>query len=91
MKPFQLDLLFVCFFLFSQGRSPARRPELPGRVGWGGGWRGAGGWGQESGGRLRKLAPILASEMRRRGFCAFANATEWSCLFSFCKEGLWEG
>lgn len=37
MRPLQLDLLFVCFFLFSQGRTPQpppppRGPEWPGPV-----------------------------------------------------------
>lgn len=45
MRPFQLDLLFLCFFLFSQGRNPARRSWS--KVGGGGGGRGrlrAGRW-----------------------------------------------
>ena len=33
MKPFQLDLLFVCFFLFSQGRTP-RAAGVAKKVGW---------------------------------------------------------
>lgn len=40
MRPFQLDLLFLCFFLFSQGRNRARRSWS--KVGGGGGGGGAG-------------------------------------------------
>lgn len=61
MRPFQLDLLFLCFFLFSQGRNRARRSWS--KVGGGGGDGGAGGRGL-GGGQAPELA--LAVGLRAR-------------------------